>query len=112
MIMSLNPTVAPSGTFILSNWKISLPVESSEKISSRSVEIFNLKGYESRYFYTGFDGVMVFRAPVDGAVTGGLMPSTLEADAARMRDNRGQRIVIGQIHGRDDELVRLYGQDN
>ncbi|WP_243374855.1 polysaccharide lyase family 7 protein [Microvirga solisilvae] len=136
--MTLNPNVAPSGNFDLSNWKITLPVDSSGTISGTAVEVQNLSGYQnSKYFYTGPDGAMVFYAPVDGATTsgssyarselremngsskaawnlstGGFMSATLEVDAAPMRDGQGKKLVIGQIHGQDDELVRLYWQDN
>jgi hypothetical protein len=40
--------------------------------------------------------------------TGGFMSATLEVDAAPNRDGMGGRIIVGQIHGQDDELVRLY----
>lgn len=135
--MTLNPNVAPSGNFDLSNWKITLPVDSSGKTSGTAVEVQNLNGYQSKYFYTGSDGAMTFYAPVDGATTsgssyarselremngsskaawtlstGGFMSATLEVDAAPMRDGQGHKLVIGQIHGEDDELVRLYWQDN
>jgi Ca2+-binding RTX toxin-like protein len=136
--MSLNPDVAPSGNFDLSNWKITLPVDSSGGTSGTAVEVSNLIGYQnSKYFYTAPDGAMVFYAPVNGATTsgssyarselremngsakaawnlstGGSMTATLEVDAAPMRDGQGHKIVVGQIHGQDDELVRLYWQDN
>lgn len=136
--MSLNPNVAPSGNFDLSNWKLTLPVDSSGGFSGTAVEVKDLSGYQnSKYFYTGSDGAMVFYAPVNGATTsgssyarselremngtskaawtlstGGFMSATLEVDAAPMRDGQGRKIVVGQIHGQDDELVRLYWQDN
>jgi hypothetical protein len=136
--MALNSSVAPSGNFDLSNWKITLPVDSSGKTSGTAVEVQNLSGYQnSKYFYTGSDGAMVFYAPVDGATTsgssyarselremngsakaawnlktGGFMSATLEVDAAPMRDGQGKKVVVGQIHGQDDELVRLYWNDN
>jgi Alginate lyase/RTX calcium-binding nonapeptide repeat (4 copies) len=97
----------------------------------------NLSGYKnSKYFYTGSDGAMVFYAPVNGATTkgssyarselremdggekaawnlskGGFMSATLEVDAAPNRDGIGGRLVVGQIHGQDDELVRLYWEN-
>ncbi|WP_414475838.1 polysaccharide lyase family 7 protein [Microvirga sp. M2] len=136
--MSLNPDVAPSGNFSLSDWKITLPVDSSGKTSGEALEVSDLSGYQNgKYFHTGSDGAMVFYAPVDGATTsgssyarselremngtakaewslktGGFMSATLEVDAAPMRDGEGRKVVIGQIHGQDDELVRLYWHDN
>jgi Ca2+-binding RTX toxin-like protein len=136
--MTLNAQVAPSGNFDLSNWKITLPVDSSGKTSGTAVEVKDLNGYQnSKYFYTAADGAMTFYAPVDGATTsgssyarselremngtskaawklstGGFMSATLEVDAAPMRDGQGKKIVVGQIHGEDDELVRLYWNDN
>ena len=82
------------------------------------------------------DGDLVFRANVDGATTsgskyprselremngtslaawklgqGGTMTATLEIDAVPDKFGGGPndgRVVVGQIHGPDDELVRLY----
>jgi Alginate lyase/RTX calcium-binding nonapeptide repeat (4 copies) len=135
--MSLNASTAPSGNFNLSNWKITLPVDQNGTLSGTAVEVQNLSGYQnSKYFYTGSDGAMVFYAPVDGATTsgssyarselremnatekaawnlstGGFMGATLEVDAAPNRDGVGGKLVVGQIHGQDDELVRLYWEN-
>jgi hypothetical protein len=135
--MSLNPSVTPSGNFNLTNWKITLPVDQNGTLSGTAVEVQNLSGYEnSKYFHTGSDGAMVFYAPVDGATTkgssyarselremnanekaawnlstGGFMSATLEVDAAPNRDGVGGKLVVGQIHGQDDELVRLYWEN-
>jgi hypothetical protein len=135
--MAMNIFAAPSGNFNLSNWKITLPVAQNGSLSGTAVEVQNLSGYRnSKYFYTGSDGAMVFYAPVDGATTkgssyarselremnggekaawnlskGGFMSATLEVDAAPNRDGIGGRLVVGQIHGQDDELVRLYWEN-
>jgi len=135
--MALNTSAAPSGNFNLSNWKITLPVDQNGSLSGTAVEVQNLSGYKnSKYFYTGSDGAMVFYAPVDGATTkgssyarselremnggekaawnlskGGFMSATLEVDAAPDRDGIGGRLVVGQIHGQNDELVRLYWEN-
>jgi hypothetical protein len=135
--MSLNASAAPSGNFNLSNWKITLPVDQNGTLSGTAVEVQNLSGYQnSKYFYTGSDGAMVFYASVDGATTsgssyarselremngsekaawnlskGGFMGATLEVDAAPNRDGVGGKLVVGQIHGQDDELVRLYWEN-
>jgi hypothetical protein len=135
--MSLNSKAAPSGNFNLSDWKITLPVDQNGSLSGTAVEVQDLNGYQnSKYFYTGSDGAMVFYAPVNGATTkgssyarselremngsakaawdlskGGFMSATLEVDAAPNRDGIGGRLVVGQIHGQDDELVRLYWEN-
>jgi hypothetical protein len=135
--MSLNASAAPSGNFNLSNWKITLPVNQNGSLSGTAVEVQNLSGYKnSKYFYTGSDGAMVFYAPVNGATTsgssyarselremngsekaawnlyqGGFMGATLEVDAAPNREGVGGKLVVGQIHGQDDELVRLYWEN-
>ncbi|MBM1172466.1 polysaccharide lyase family 7 protein [Microvirga arabica] len=135
--MALNASSAPSGNFNLSNWKITLPVDQNGRLSGTAVEVQNLSDYKnSKYFYTGSDGAMVFYAPVNGATTkgssyarselremngsekaawnlssGGFMSATLEVDAAPNRDGVGGRLVVGQIHGQDDELVRLYWEN-
>jgi Ca2+-binding RTX toxin-like protein len=118
-----------------SKWKITLPVDSSGKISGTAVEIKNLVGYEhSSYFYDAPDKSMVFRAMADGATTsgskyartelremngsdraawklsqGGTMTATLKVDSVPSRsDGEPGRLIVGQIHGADKELVRLY----
>ncbi len=40
--------------------------------------------------------------------TGGFMSATLEVDAAPNRENVGGKLVVGQVHDQDHELVRLY----
>ena len=136
--MALNPAADPSGNFDLSNWKITLPVDQNGTIIGTASEIKNLSGYQdSKYFYTNSDGAMVFRAAVDGATTsgskyarselremngsdraawsikqGGSMSATLEIDEAPIRhDGSNGRIVVGQIHGQDAELTRLYWEN-
>ena len=133
--MILNATLAPSGNFNLSNWKITLPVDSTGGITGTAVEVQNLIGYQNaKYFYTATDGAMVFRAMVEGATTsgssyarselremvgttraawnlttGGVMTATLEVDQAPIRsDGTVGKLVVGQIHGASNELVRLY----
>jgi Ca2+-binding RTX toxin-like protein len=135
--MALNPAVAPGGNFDLSNWKITLPVDANGGFSGNAMEVKNLSNYQNpKYFYTAADGAMTFVAPVQGATTsgssysrselremngtanaawnlntGGFMSATLEVDAAPNRDGMGGRIIVGQIHGKDDELVRLYWEN-
>jgi Ca2+-binding RTX toxin-like protein len=135
--MALNPSVAPGGNFDLSNWKITLPTDSNGGFTGNAMEVKNLSTYQnSKYFYTAADGAMTFVAPVEGATTsgssyarselremngtanaawnlktGGFMSATLEVDAAPNREGMGGRIIVGQIHGQDDELVRLYWEN-
>jgi Ca2+-binding RTX toxin-like protein len=131
----LKAGVTPSVNFDLSDWKITLPTDSSGGISGTAVEVQVLTGYQnSRYFYTASDGAMVFTAPVEGATTsgskyarselremndgaraawnleqGGYMAATLEVDRVpTLADGSQGKVVVGQIHGQDDELVRLY----
>jgi hypothetical protein len=137
--MALITGVAPSANFDLQNWKLTLPVDSSGSFSGSASEVLNLEGYERpTYFYTAGDGAMVFSAPVEGATTsgssyvrselremvgaeraawtlsdGGTMTATLEVDQVPTRDDHSPgRVIVGQIHGQDEELVRLYWQDN
>jgi hypothetical protein len=137
--MTLNPDLSPSGNFDLTKWKIGLPIDLNGGYSSTATEVKNLIGYEHpTYFYTGPDGAMVFAAPVEGATTsgsnyarsellemngtvraawnlqqGGFMTATLEIDQAPIKfSGVAGRIVVGQIHGLDNELVRLYWENN
>lgn len=95
----------------------------------------NLNGYVNlKYFYTGSDGAMIFKAPVEGATTGGsryarselremngseraawpikqggFMKATLKVDQApTLFTGTKGRVIVGQVHGQDEELVRLY----
>ncbi|NBJ11116.1 polysaccharide lyase family 7 protein [Microvirga arsenatis] len=136
--MPLDPRAAPSRNFNLANWKIGLPIDTGGGFAGRAIEVKNLSGYKhSKYFFTGPDGAMTFVAPVEGATTsgssyarselremkgtakaawtlaqGGVMSATLEIDHAPIKFNgKPGRIVVGQIHGKDDELVRLYWEN-
>lgn len=124
-----------SDNFNLNKWKITLPVDSKGGISGKAYEVKSLVGYEnSKYFYDAPDGAMVFRADYDGATTGGskyarselremnggdeaywnlktggTMSATLKVDQTPVKsDGTPGRLIVGQIHGLDDELVRLY----
>ncbi|GLK61264.1 MULTISPECIES: polysaccharide lyase family 7 protein [Azotobacter] len=124
-----------SDYFDLRNWKLTLPVDSKGSTSGVAVEVENLVGYEnSNYFYDASDKAMVFSAMVNGATTsgskyarselremkgseraawklseGGTMTATLEVDKVPQKsDGSPGRVVVGQIHGQDEELVRLY----
>lgn len=136
--MALNLRTAPSGNFNLTNWKIGLPIDSAKGFSGTSVEVKKLKSYQhAKYFFTASDGAMTFVAPVEGATTkgskyarselremkgtekaawklstGGTMSATLEVDHAPTKfSGMPGRLIVGQIHGEDKELVRLYWEN-
>nr|WP_321979751.1 polysaccharide lyase family 7 protein [uncultured Cohaesibacter sp.] len=123
-----------SDNFDLSAWKLNLPIDFDGGTDGRARTISKLDGYESEYFYDAEDGAMVMRASVDGATTGnaryartelrekdgdesaawylsegGTMTATLRIDEAPVWENgEDGKIVIGQVRGTVDELVRLY----
>lgn len=127
-----------SDHFDLSAWKLTLPVDSTGGTTSLALDVFNLYQYESPYFFDGNDGAMVFRAMVEGATTsgthyartelrevtggnlaawnlqtGGTMTATVKVDIApTLFDGSSGKFVIGQIHGKNDELTRLYWEGN
>lgn len=127
-----------SDNFNLSTWKLTIPADSLGGIVGTALEIVNLTGYESQYFYDAPDGAMVFRASVDGATTkgssyprselremngtkgaawnlalGGTMTATLKVDAVPTYNYGATgRVIVGQIHGVDNELIRLYWDKN
>jgi Ca2+-binding RTX toxin-like protein len=132
--MAIKFSVAPSFYQNLSTWKLQLPVDVQGKFLGKAAEIKALEGYYNKsYFYAASDGAMVFKAPVYGATTGnsdfarselremngskpaewtlkegGHMSATLEVDIAPTKANgTAGKIVIGQIHGGDSQLVRL-----
>lgn len=121
----------------LSNWKLTLPVNSKGVVSGTgdAAEILKLDGYSKPpYFSQNADGSLTFMAPTDGARTGGSkyprcelrqmrggdeyewtieqggrLDATLAVnELPKASDGKPGRIVIGQIHGPDDELCRLY----
>ncbi|MBM6578751.1 polysaccharide lyase family 7 protein [Microvirga sp. BT689] len=133
--MTSRASVTPSKNFSLIHWKITLPIDRNGTFFGTASEVKNLSGYQHRdYFYTGFDGAMVFKAPVEGATTagsryarselremngseraawtirqGGFMKATLEIDQVPTLFNGAKgRMIVGQVHGKDDELARLY----
>lgn len=66
----LDPNKSPSENFDLTTWKLNTPENNGNGFAETiSVSEMN-SGYEdSRYFYTGEDGGMVFKCPVDGFKT-------------------------------------------
>lgn len=126
--------------FDLSLWKLHLPVDVTGSITGRAAEIKNIIGYEHEsYFYHRADGSIIFNAITDGATTksshyarselrelsepgknaawhltdGGTMTATLTVEHAPTKfDGVNGKIVIGQIHGGDEQLVRLYWDNN
>ena len=135
--MSLNPNAPPSSNFDLSDWKLQLPIDSKSSYSGKASEIKSLNSFENSFFYTGPDGAMVLSAPVEGATTGGSnyarselremtdgrnaewtlregghLSATLQVDRAPAQsDGTCGKIVIGQVHGGDGQLVRLAWED-
>src|SRR3712207_5629011 len=99
------------------------------------MEVEDLDGYTCPpFFRLSTNGAMGFSAPVDGATTSGSnyarseLREMADGDEAAWTLNRGGsmhatlnvkevptekggdagRVIIGQIHGPDDELCRLY----
>jgi Ca2+-binding RTX toxin-like protein len=128
-----------SDHFDLTKWYLTLPVDSAGGTDSLALNVMNLTGYESMYFYDGPDGGMVFISIPDGATTsntkyprselreldgsgnlagwnlakGGTMTATLKVNEIPMTSlGDPGKAVIGQIHGKSDELVRLYWDNN
>ncbi|MET3900445.1 hypothetical protein ABIB57_004411 [Devosia sp. UYZn731] len=136
--MTLDPNALPSSNFDLSNWKLQLPIDAKGLFTGKAAEIKALTGYENaNYFHTGSDGAVVLAAPVGGATTGGSiyarselremsgsapaewklgqgghMQATMQVDSApRQSDGTYGKIVVGQVHGGDGQLVRLAWED-
>lgn len=127
-----------SDTFNLQNWKLTLPVDNSGGTGGKALEILDLARYESSHFYDAPDGAMVFSAYANGATTsgssyprselremangteaswnlarGGTMTATLKVDQVPNLSSGGQgRVIVGQIHGEDEELIRLYWENS
>lgn len=136
------PAGTPGQNFDLSRWKLDIPVTASGGTSGVGQTIFQpeLETYESDYFKTAADGAMQFYAPVVGAKTSTntsytrseLREMNLDGSKASWKTSEDSalqatvavnqmpvadggkvaRIVVGQIHGPDDELCRLYYDAN
>ena len=66
----LDATKTPSENFDLSTWNLSIPENQGNGTASTvTVSQINNKYENSKYFYTGSDGGMVFKCPVDGFKT-------------------------------------------
>ena len=62
----------PSTSFDLLDWKLDLPINDEGEFTGLSTKIDEddlADGYESQFFYTGFDGGIVMRSPSQGAKT-------------------------------------------
>lgn len=127
----------PSDVLDLGDWKLQLPVDAEGGFDGRYSEVRDLEGYASRWFAVGPDGAVVLTAPVEGVTTGGAryartelreltdganaawsleeggrMAATLRVDAVPTEfDGTEAKVVLGQIHGGDHQLVRLYYED-
>lgn len=120
----------------LKDWKLALPVDAKGGITGFARQVTNLAAFsDPDYFYADGDNSLVFRAMAEGATTsgskyarselremiagkeaawqlktGGTLTAMLKvSEVPTVRDpKRERKIVIGQIHGKDEELVRLY----
>ncbi|OJF90225.1 polysaccharide lyase family 7 protein [Pararhizobium antarcticum] len=129
--------INPNSNIDLTQWKLTLPVDSKGGFNGKAMEVTNFsKLVASDYFYFTTSGHLIFSALADGATTsgssyarselremngdkkaawqldqGGTMTATLKVHAVpKFEDGTPGRIVVGQIHGSDDELIRLYYQ--
>ncbi|WP_240914009.1 polysaccharide lyase family 7 protein [Microbulbifer sp. SH-1] len=68
---TLDPSLPPSSNFDLGDWYVSVPTDSNGDGKADSIYESELNsGYQnSSYFYTGSDGGMVFRCPINGYKT-------------------------------------------
>lgn len=66
----LDANKTPSENFDLSTWNLSIPENKGNGTATTiTVSQINNKYENSKYFYTGLDGGMVFKCPVDGFKT-------------------------------------------
>jgi hypothetical protein len=159
-VIKLDPSLTPAKNFDLSDWSISLPVDTNKDgIADNIPENYLSKGLTiAPIFYTAKDGGMVFTAPIDGPKTSkntkytrtelremlragntrikttgisknnwvfstvkrsvrkksggvdGTLDATLAVNHVTKTGDEKQvgRVIIGQIHAKDDEPVRLY----
>jgi hypothetical protein len=131
------PKKAPGQNFDLSLWKLTLPVDGNGQFSGTAIEVKPIASTYQHplYFYSGADGAMTFMAPTEGATTsgshyprselreltatggnaawtvaqGGTLSATVAVNEVPVAASGSKgRVIIGQIHGPNDELCRLY----
>lgn len=159
-VILLDPNVTPAKNFDLSDWSISLPVDTNnDGVADNVPENYLAKGLSIKpLFYTANDGGMVFYAPVEGPKTSkntkytrtelremlrkgnlrikttgitknnwvfgsvkrktkkkaggvdGTLEATLAVNHVTTTGDKGQigRVIVGQIHAKDDEPIRIY----
>ena len=161
---ALKAGLPPSGNFELIDWRLELPVDSAGNPSGLNATIQEAElsnGFENDFFFTGPDGGMVMKAPIEGAKTpnssyvrselremlrrgdtsinargagdipnennwalssqpaaaqanaggiDGVLRVTMAVNNVTTTGSSGQvgRVIIGQIHAKDDEPIRLY----
>lgn len=106
-IISLDPNVSPSKNFDLSDWSLSLPIDTNKDgIADNVPEHYLKKGLSLKpVFYTAEDGGMVFYTPIDGPKTSkNTMYTRTELREMLRADN--SRIKNQGIT--KDESIRLY----
>jgi hypothetical protein len=128
----------PSPSLNFSQWKLQLPIDSKGTFRGKADEVRSLSDYtHPEYFRVGEDGALVLSAPVQGATTGNAMYARSElremsgsTEAAWSLQQGGQlsaklqvdisptesdgtygKIVVGQVHGGNGQLVRLAWED-
>ncbi|MDX3909060.1 MAG: polysaccharide lyase family 7 protein [Sphingobium sp.] len=120
--------------FDFAKWRIALPVDKAGTTSGVAAQVDDLTKYAGSEFFQASSSALTFRAMVEGSTTsgskyarselrelnngnsaawnlkqGGTMTATLRIDEAPTYFNGTTgKFVIGQIHGKNDELVRLY----
>lgn len=125
-----------SDLFNLTKWKLTLPVDANGLHTGEAIDVNSLIGFtDPIHFHTAADGAMTFSAETDGATTsgsnyarselremaalgqeagwkpaqGGTMTATLSVnECPTASDGTPVKLVIGQVHGISNELVRLY----
>ncbi len=121
----------------LNNWKLTIPTDKDgKKTKGKALDVLQPSAFHSEHFINESYGI-TFICPVDGATTGGseyprcelremngpklaawntstggTMTSTLQV-LEQPLDSAGKpaKMVIGQIHGKSNELIRLYWED-
>ncbi|MEZ5668661.1 MAG: polysaccharide lyase family 7 protein [Alphaproteobacteria bacterium] len=123
-----------TGPFDLAAWKLTLPVDAEGGLDGAAIEVKDLLGFAEPPFFTPTGtGAVRFEVPSEGAhrgrshyprselrempggepaawslSEGGTMSATLRVEQVPVkRAGAPARMIIGQIHGQDKELVRL-----
>ena len=98
----------PGQTYDLSQWHLTLPTEDPGDGNAAQIDQPELETYTDDNFYVDGDGMMVFRAPVDGATTSAAAGGTRAELRQRLRGSYAEAAIDPHTTGRYQLTVTTH----